>query len=79
MDSLPGSHGLPRMVPPPPSDDVLAWRRAQLLAAGFDAWTAARLAEDHDVDLHEVLNLVDRGCPPTLAARIMDSRLGSHG
>jgi hypothetical protein len=31
---------------------------------------AVRLAEDCTIDLHAVLNLVDRGCPPALAARI---------
>jgi hypothetical protein len=30
-----------------------------------------RLAEDCAIDLHAVLELVDRGCPPTLAARIL--------
>jgi hypothetical protein len=31
---------------------------------------AVRLAEDCTIDLHAVLKLVDRGCPPALAARI---------
>jgi hypothetical protein len=29
------------------------------------------LAVDGDVDLHDMLNLIDRGCPPRLAARIL--------
>jgi hypothetical protein len=29
------------------------------------------LAADGDVDLHDLLNLIDRGCPPHLAARIL--------
>jgi hypothetical protein len=42
-----------------------------LLQAGCDPTLAATLAADGDVDLHEMLNLVDRGCPPPLAARIL--------
>jgi hypothetical protein len=47
------------------------WRRRRLIAAGFDASLATRLACDDDVDLHELLVLLDRGCPPELAARIV--------
>ncbi len=46
------------------------WRRRRLIAAGFDAPLATRLAGDDAVDLHELLILLDRGCPPDLAARI---------
>lgn len=48
-----------------------AWRRRRLAAAGFEPRLAAALAADPDVDLHELLVLVDRGCPPPLAARIL--------
>jgi hypothetical protein len=51
--------------------DVIAWRRGVLKQAGFDAGLAHRLALDARVDLHDLLNLVDRGCPPELAARIL--------
>jgi hypothetical protein len=47
------------------------WRRRRLVAAGFDAQLATRLAHDALVDLHELLVLLDRGCPPELAARIL--------
>ena len=50
---------------------VVAWRRGRLLAAGFAPDMAARLAHDCRIDLHAVLELVDRGCPPSLAARIL--------
>jgi hypothetical protein len=50
---------------------VVAWRRQQLSAAGFDPPTAAALARDPSVDVHALLDLVDRGCPPGLAARIL--------
>jgi hypothetical protein len=50
---------------------VAEWRRERLLAAGFAADLAGRLAADCATDLHAVLELVDRGCPPALAARIL--------
>jgi hypothetical protein len=50
---------------------VVGWRRGRLLAAGFDPDLAARLATDCRIDLHAVLELTDRGCPPALAARIL--------
>ena len=56
---------------PPPSSPIAAWRRERLRAAGFTAGLAARLAADCAIDLHAVLELVDRGCPPELAARIL--------
>ena len=52
--------------------DVRAWRLCWLLDAGFDRPLAERLAETPAVDLHALLELVDRGCPPDLAARILD-------
>jgi hypothetical protein len=47
------------------------WRRRRLIAAGFDAQLAGELVADDAVDLHELLVLVDLGCPPQLAARIL--------
>jgi hypothetical protein len=32
---------------------------------------AQQLAATPDIDLHALLELVDRGCPPALAARIL--------
>jgi hypothetical protein len=55
----------------PESKAVVAWRRQQLSAAGFDSSTAEALARNPSVDLHALLDLVDRGCPPGLAARIL--------
>ena len=57
----------PRHVP----RDVLLWRRSVLLEAGCDAALARALAADGDIDLHELLSLIDGGCPPALAARIL--------
>jgi hypothetical protein len=47
------------------------WRRRRLVAAGFEASLAERLSRDEALDLHEVLVLLDQGCPPELAARIL--------
>lgn len=50
---------------------VLDWRRETLLAAGFGDDDALRLAADRRIDLHALLDLTDRGCPPPLAVRIL--------
>jgi hypothetical protein len=51
--------------------NVVEWRRRRLRAAGFAPAAAAALAADCAADLHALLELVDRGCPPPLAARIL--------
>jgi hypothetical protein len=53
------------------ADDVLHWRSEVLRHAGCDAALAWELAADGSIDLHDLLNLIDRGCPPHLAARIL--------
>ena len=53
------------------TDDMEAWREQRLLAAGFDDRVAFDFAHDEAVDLHQLLELVDGGCPPRLAARIL--------
>jgi hypothetical protein len=53
-----------------PPGDVRAWRECWLLASGFGPELAGSLAAT-DIDLHALLELVDRGCPPELAARIL--------
>jgi hypothetical protein len=50
---------------------VAAWRRDQLVAAGFALPAARRLGRDPRYDLHALLDLVARGCPPELAERIL--------
>lgn len=54
-----------------PEGPVLDWRRETLIAAGFAAGEAERLAADVGLDLHALLDLTDRGCPPALAVRIL--------
>lgn len=41
------------------------------MRAGFSPELARQLAVENRIDLHELLELLDRGCPPTLAARIL--------
>lgn len=48
-----------------------AWREGRHRLAGFEQEAASKLADDAAVDLHALLELVDRGCPPHLAARIL--------
>jgi hypothetical protein len=50
---------------------VDAWRREQLVTAGFPLPAARRLAREHRYDLHALLDLVERGCTPELAERIL--------
>lgn len=54
-----------------PATDVEAWRLRRLVDAGFALPLALDLAATPGVDLHALLALVDRGCPPELAARIL--------
>jgi hypothetical protein len=47
------------------------WRAAELERGGFSPAHAAKLAARHDVDLHRAVELVQRGCPPDLAFKIL--------
>ena len=51
--------------------DVIGWRERRLAAAGFGPRRAAELARDRRLDLHALIELVERGCPPELAIRIL--------
>jgi hypothetical protein len=51
---------------------VVRWRRAQLLDAGLPRLLAARVARDERYDLHELIALLERGCEPALAVRILE-------
>jgi predicted kinase len=50
---------------------IVSWRRRQLLDSGFAPPLARRLARDRAYDLHALIELVERGCPPSLAVRIL--------
>jgi hypothetical protein len=51
--------------------EVVRWRRRRLTDSGFSLSAAARLADDARYDLHALIELVEGGCSPELAARIV--------
>ncbi len=53
------------------SEQVVAWRVQRLRRAGFPPALAVNLAVDRRFDLHALLDLVERGCPPLLALEIV--------
>jgi hypothetical protein len=50
---------------------VERWRTAELMRVGFAGDDAVVLAARLDVDLHQAIELIERGCPPELAVRIL--------
>ena len=60
-------------ITPPiePGGNLAAWREQRLLRAGVEGGLAAELAADCALDLHAMIELIERGCPPSLAARIV--------
>lgn len=52
-------------------NEVVRWRREQLVDSGFPLPLAARLAKDARYDLHALIELTERGCAPELAVRIL--------
>jgi hypothetical protein len=62
---------LRRNRPGPEPTAVSSWRRRLLLRAGFPPRLAHALANDRRTDVHALLELIDRGCLPELAARIL--------
>lgn len=47
------------------------WRTEELERAGYSRRAAGRLAARLDVDLHLAVGLLERGCTPELALRIL--------
>jgi hypothetical protein len=47
------------------------WRAQCLTAAGCEPELARTVAADERVDLHALLELIERGCPVELAVRIV--------
>jgi hypothetical protein len=52
-------------------DEVFAWRQSQLVRSGFPEALATQVADDSRFDLHELIELIDNGCAPELAFRIL--------
>jgi hypothetical protein len=52
-------------------DRVERWRTAELMRVGFPGDDAVALAARFEVDLHDAIKLVQRGCPTELAVRIL--------
>ena len=50
---------------------ILSWRIWVLDRAGYDEGDAVLLASVRDVDLHLAAGLLERGCPPETALRIL--------
>ena len=52
------------------SPEVEAWRLHVLLQAGYPLKVAERIAAA-DTDLHVAVKILERGCAPHMAARIL--------
>lgn len=52
-------------------DRVERWRTEALERVGYDQDVAALLAARHDVDLHQAIELVERGCSAEIALQIL--------
>jgi hypothetical protein len=50
---------------------AIVWRRGQLEQAGFSPLFATVVASDSRYDLHGLLELLEQGCSPELAVRIL--------
>ncbi|HEX4519402.1 MAG TPA: hypothetical protein VH063_07455 [Gaiellaceae bacterium] len=53
------------------TEKVERWRAEALEKVGYDIVSAYELAARSDVDLHRAIQLVESGCPPELALRIL--------
>lgn len=60
-------------------DEAIAWRHRNLVEAGFDEQMAGIIAVEPGLDMHALLQLIDRGCPPELAVRILAPLRGEVG
>jgi hypothetical protein len=50
---------------------LVNWRQLELEQCGFPRPLAARVARDERYDLHQLVELVEHGCAPELAVRIL--------
>ena len=52
-------------------DRIEQWRHEELERAGYDPQSALVLAASHDIDLHDAVNLLNKGCTVDLALQIL--------
>ena len=52
-------------------DKIERWRTEELERAGYGTRSAERLATRHDIDLHLAVGLLEQGCSPELAIKIL--------
>lgn len=52
-------------------DRIERWRHEALERAGYDPEAAIVLAASHDIDLHDAVGLLERGCTVELALQIL--------
>jgi len=50
---------------------VVRWRAERLESAGYELDAALEIAARPDVDLHQAIALLEQGCSPEVAARIL--------
>lgn len=52
-------------------EKIERWRAEELERAGYGTRSAGRLAARHDIDLHLAVGLLEQGCSPELAVKIL--------
>jgi hypothetical protein len=53
------------------AERIVIWRHEELERAGYPPEDAAELAARSDVDLHTAVRLLEQGCDPELALKIL--------
>jgi hypothetical protein len=59
------------LIDPTEIERIERWRAEALERAGYEPRAAGRIAARHDVDLHAATDLLERGCSPELALKIL--------
>ena len=59
------------LIDPTEIERIERWRAEALERAGYEPRAAGRIAVRHDVDLHNAIDLLKRGCSPELALKIL--------
>lgn len=53
------------------AERITRWRAGELERVGYDHDSATSIAERLDIDLHLATDLIEQGCAPELALRIL--------